>query len=147
MEIKEVSLCGRVAEELIDLSADWEAEGCCYGYRKNEYADLEGNRIFLAEEGGKIIGYLFGNLRKSEGQSAVMPDGTDYFEVEELYVRPEWRSQGVVSALFCYMEAQVRPEAKYLMLGTASKNCRGILHFYMDELGMEFWSAALFRML
>ena len=26
MEIKEVELCDRVAKELIDLSADWEAE-------------------------------------------------------------------------------------------------------------------------
>ena len=36
MQIKETALCDRVASELIALSADWEAEDSCYGYRKNE---------------------------------------------------------------------------------------------------------------
>ena len=147
MQIKETALCGHVASELIALSAGWEAENSCYGYRKNEYGSLEGNRIFVAEENGEIIAYLFGNLKKSKDQGAVVPDGTDYFEVEELYVKPEWRSKGVGSALFRYMETQVRPEAEYLMLGTATKNYKAILHFYIDELGMEFWSAALFKKL
>lgn len=147
MQIEEVALCDGVAVELIEMSADWEAENSCYGYRKNEYSDLEGNRIFLAEENGEIIGYLFGNLQNSEKQQAVIPAGTAYFEVEELYVRPGWRSRGVGSALFRYMEEQVGPEAEYLMLGTAKKNFRAILHFYIDELGMEFWSAALFKKL
>ena len=64
-----------------------------------------------------------------------MPDGADYFEVDEIYVKPAYRSQGVGAALFRYMEEQVRPEAEYLMLGTATKNFRAILHFYIDELG------------
>ncbi|MBD5150615.1 MAG: GNAT family N-acetyltransferase [Oscillibacter sp.] len=147
MQIKETALCDHAASELIALSADWEAEDSCYGYRKNEYSSLEGNRIFVAEENGEIIAYLFGHLRKSKNQGAVVPDGTEYFEVEELYVKPEWRSRGVGSALFRYMETRVRPEAEYLMLGTATKNFRAILHFYIDELGMEFWSARLFKRL
>ncbi|MCI9432119.1 MAG: GNAT family N-acetyltransferase [Oscillospiraceae bacterium] len=147
MEIKEVKLCDSIARELIALSADWEAENISYGYRKNEYSDLDGERIFVRTENGKVIGYLFGRLEKSKNNGAVVPDGADYFEVDEIYVKPAYRSQGVGAALFRYMEEQVRPEAEYLMLGTATKNFRAILHFYIDELGMEFWSAALFKKL
>lgn len=147
MEIKEVELCDHVVKKLIDLSAEWEAENSSYGYRKNAYEDLKGNRVFIAEENGETIGYIFGKLEKSENASAVMPDGTAYFEVEELYVKPAHRSKGVGSALFRFVETQVRPEAEYLMLGTATKDFRAILHFYIDELGMEFWSARLFKKL
>ena len=147
MEIKEVKLCDSIARELIALSADWDAENISYGYRKNEYSDLDGERIFVGTENGKVIGYLFGRLEKSKNNGAVVPDGADYFEVDEIYVKPAYRSQGVGAALFRYMEEQVRPEAEYLMLGTATKNFRAILHFYIDELGMEFWSAALFKKL
>jgi hypothetical protein len=33
------------------------------------------------------------------------------------------------------------------MLSTATKNFRAILHFYVDELDMNFWNARLFKKL
>lgn len=147
MEIKEVSLTGAVMEELIRLSAEWEAENSCYGYRRNEPADIEGNRIFIAEESGRIIGYLFGHTEKAVKMTSIMPDGTVYFEVEELYVSPAFRSQGIGRKLFRLLEQTVAGETEYLMLSTAAKNRKAILHFYLDELDMEFWSARLFKKL
>ena len=43
--IKEQDLDDALLDILIRLSTDWEAENSCYGYRKNEKADIEGNRI------------------------------------------------------------------------------------------------------
>lgn len=147
MMVREATLNDQLVESLIAMSADWEAEDSCYGYRKNTVSDLEGNRIFLAEEDGEIIGYLLGKLEKARQASSVMPEGTPCFEVEELYVKPPRRSGGVGSALFRYAEEAVRGEADYILLSTAAKNFRAILHFYVDELGMDFWSARLFKKL
>ena len=143
--IKEQDLDDALLDILIRLSTDWEAENSCYGYRKNEKADIEGNRIFIAKDGENFIGYLFGYLEKSERSTSIMPDGTPVFEVEELYVKPEYRSKGIGKMLFTYAESAVRNEADYIMLSTATKNWRAIFHFYLDELGMEFWSARLFK--
>ena len=145
MKISEVKADDKIYEELIRLSEKWEAENSCYGYRKNEEADIEGNRIFIARDGENVIGYLFGYLEKSERSTSIMPDGTPVFEVEELYVKPEYRSKGIGKMLFAYTESAVRNEADYIMLSTATKNWRAIFHFYLDELGMEFWSARLFK--
>ena len=41
-----------ILEALIGMSEDWEAENSCYGYRRNGIQDIEGNRVFIAEEGG-----------------------------------------------------------------------------------------------
>ncbi len=53
-------------KQLIELSEKWEAEESCYGYRANKKEDITGNRIFVAENDEKIIGYLFGHSEKEK---------------------------------------------------------------------------------
>jgi ribosomal protein S18 acetylase RimI-like enzyme len=145
MTIREVQLDDEVLSLLISLSEDWTAEDSCYGYRPNDRSDIEGNRIFLAKEDDTIVGYLFGKVYKSEKMKSIMPEGTPYFEVEELYVIPERRSQGIGEKLFRFVEDAVKDEAEYMVLSTATKNWKAIFHFYLDELDMSFWSARLFK--
>lgn len=148
MNIYEAKLNDELLEKLISMSAEWEAENSTYGYRKNDRSDIEGNRIFLAEQDGEILGYLFGHEEKPERASSIMADGTPYFEIEELYVVPSYRSNGVGKALFHNAEQAVKTTGiEFIMLSTATKNYKSILHFYIDELRMDFWSARLFKKL
>ena len=145
MTITEAPLNEETLACLIGLSRDWESENSTYGYRANQREDIEGNRIFLAKEQDRVIGYLFGHGFKSESMRSIMPEGTPCFEVEELYVIPAFRSRGIGSALFRFASDAVAAEADYMILSTATKYWRAVFHFYLDELGMEFWSARLFK--
>ncbi|MBO4413784.1 MAG: GNAT family N-acetyltransferase [Clostridia bacterium] len=145
MKIYETEINDKVIDELIRLSAEWAAEDSCYGYVQNKTEDIEGNRVFLAEEGGEALGYLFGHISSSKNMWSVMPEGTPFFEVEEIFVTAARRGEGIGSALFRCAEDAVRGEAEYMVLSTATKNWRAIFHFYIDELGMDFWSARLFK--
>lgn len=152
MTIKEVQPDNGVVEMLIAMSEDWEREASCHGYRKNAAEDIEGNRVFIAvdgDDGGdvKVIGYLFGHIERAEQTNSIYKKGTACFEVEELYVRPEYRSRGIGSELFRCAENAVKGQAEMITLSTATKNFRAILHFYIDEAGMEFWNARLFKRL
>ncbi len=145
MRYVETELTPAVLEALKQMSADWAAENSCRGYYANDESDIRGNRIFLALEGDTPVGYLFGQVTRAERTSTVMEENTPYFEVEELYIVPGWRSRGVGGGLFRYAESQVKQDAEYILLSTATKNWRAILHFYIDEMGMDFWSARLFK--
>ena len=50
-------------------------------------------------------------------------------------------------ALFEQASQIVSAEVQYILLSTATKNWRAILHFYIDELGMTFWNARLYKKL
>ena len=141
---KEVTLNKEILSCLVGFSHDWEDEDSTYGYRANTKEDIEGNRIFVALKDDRIIAYLFGHLSHSEHMRSIMEEGTPFFEVEELYVIAEERNKGVGSALFRYLEDTLTEE-EYIVLSTATKNYKSILHFYLEELDMEFWSARLFK--
>ncbi len=146
MNIHETDLNDALLTRLIALSARWEREDSCYGYRTNDRSDIEGSRIFVAEENGEVIGYLLRKESSSQNSTSIMADGTPYFEIEELYIIPSRRGQGIGSALYWEAEnAAMRDGLQYVMLSTAAKDFRRILHFYIDEMGMEFWSARLFK--
>jgi ribosomal protein S18 acetylase RimI-like enzyme len=131
---------------LARMSGDWENENNCCGYCRNDVEYLLGFRIFVAETGGKVIGYLFGTTETSKDMGAVMPDNSTYFEIEELYIKPAYRSQGVGSTLMKYLEDTLLTEnIDKIVLSTAAKDYKRILHFYIDEMGMSFWSARLFK--
>ena len=148
IKLYEAELTDELLSTLIAMSVAWEAENSTHGYRTNDRNDIEGNRIFLAERNGEVLGYLFGHKTVAERTNSIMEEGTAFFEIEELYVTPEHRSEGIGKKLFSFAEQTVQAEGiRYLMLSTATKNCKRILHFYLDELGMDFWSARLYKKL
>ena len=147
-KLYEAELTDELLTTLITMSAAWEAENSTHGYRTNDRSDIDGNRIFLAERNGEVLGYLFGHKTAAERTNSIMEEGTAFFEIEELYVTPEHRSEGIGKKLFAFAEQTVQAGGiGYLMLSTATKDCKRILHFYLDELGMDFWSARLYKKL
>lgn len=145
MQYVETELTPQVLDVLLKMSADWAAENSCRGYYANELTDIQGNRIFLALDDDTPVGYLLGHVIRAERTSTIMAAGTPFFEVEELYIVPARRSQGLGGALFRCAQESVKQEAEFILLSTATKNWRAIFHFYIEELGMEFWNARLFK--
>ena len=143
MKISEVKADEEILEQLIALSEKWEAERSCHGYRANAKEAIIGNRIFAAFEEDRIIGYLFGHSEKIDNMTSVIPKGSDCFDVLEIFVEEEYRNRGIGKALFEYMENVIDDE--YIFLSTATKNYKAILHFYIEEVGMDFHSAMLYK--
>lgn len=145
VHVYEAAMTPEVSGLLMEMSRIWESEDSCYGYRANTEEDLAGRRVFLAEEDGICTGYLLGRTEEAKQTNSIMTEGTKYFEAEELYVLPAFRNRGTGKALFRYAEESVRAEAEFIMVSTASKNMRGALHLYAEELGMGIWCARLFK--
>ena len=146
MEYREVRLDDGLLETLIEMSEEWEREDITFGYVKNSREDIEGKRIFLASENGETAGYLLAHEALMNNHRSIAPDGTPYLEIDELYVRAGRLIGGIGKGLFAAAErAAADSGLRLLLLHTSTKNYRAILHFYIDEVGMDFWSAALYK--
>ncbi len=148
MKIYETKLNDDLLEKLILFSEEWEKENCTYGYHKNQKEDIERNRIFVAEENSQIIGYLFAAEKISEKDSSIIKKDEKYMEIEEVYISKELRKNGIGQKLFKAAEEKFKNEGyAQIMLTSANRDFKSLLHFYIDELDMNLWSARLFKKL
>lgn len=145
VEFKMCELSDNDIKEVVNLSQEWESEDLTYGYQANNKGDLIGTDLFLAHSNNEVVGYLFGKLTVLDKEIVPLEKGTRCFEIEEIYVKKDYRSQGIGKALFEYAKNYYGGFADYITLSTATKNYRSILHFYIDKLDMTFWSAKLFK--
>ena len=142
IEIRTIPLTEDAARQLIALSRAWAEENCSNGMVENTREDLR-QPVFAALEGEKIVGYAFGHAYTAEKKISSIPAGSACFEVDELYVLPACRSQGVGGRLFQAIQAYARTQADYLTLATSTKDYKRVLKFYAEQNGMVFHNAFL----
>ena len=134
-------------KRLLELSLMWEKEESCNRYRANTEDDLQDCYILAAYD-DELIAYIYGKEEVQDKQTSVIDKNMHYFEIEELYVHPSYRSRGIGKQLMESLEKELKKKGLELMvLSTATKNWRAIMHFYIDEVGMNFWSARLYKRL
>ena len=134
-------------KRLLELSLMWEKEESCYGYRANTEDDFQDCYILAAYD-DELIAYIYGKEEVQDKQTSVIDKNMHYFEIEELYVHPSYRSRGIGKQLMENLEKELKKKGlRMMVLSTATKNWKAIMHFYIDEIDMNFWSARLYKRL
>lgn len=146
IEICEIVLSEDAVRQMIALSQTWADEGCSWGMRPNGREDIH-EPVFAALDGKKIVGYAFGHAYIKEKKTDFIPVGSTCFDVDELYVLPAYRSQGIGGRLYKAIEAYAKSQADFLTLATSTKDYRRVLRFYAEQNGMDFHSAYLIKQL
>ncbi len=147
VHIEEIILNDDEIQALLKMSLEWEKEDIVYGYHHNSTQDLEGKRVFIAKDNDNIIGYLFGKEFLHDDTSLISKDSR-CFDIEEIYVKKDYRSNNIGLKLFEILEQKlIEEEVSFITLSMASKNYKALLHFYIDMCDMDFWHAKLFKKL
>ena len=146
IEIREIELTEDRVRQLIALSQAWVDENISNGMVKNSREDIK-EPVFAALEGEKIVGYAFGHAYMKEKKTESVPVGSRCFDVDELYVLPAYRSQGIGRRLFRALEAYAKTQGDFLTLATSTKDYKRVLHFYAEKNGMDFHDAYLTKRL
>jgi ribosomal protein S18 acetylase RimI-like enzyme len=138
----DVPQIGRLHQQLFE-------EDAIYGFAPESAEQIESpiNSYFLVVEvGAEIIGFISGEIHASDAL-AVIPNGELYLEIENLYVVPRFRKQGIGGKLVDELLTKARENGVgYASLYTATKDVRGILRFY-ERHNFQSWYVRMFQKL
>jgi ribosomal protein S18 acetylase RimI-like enzyme len=137
-------------EGIFQLDKLWDEEGVAYifdyGSREDFIADFERfQKYFLvAESEGQIIGYINGSVLVND-RVEVLPKQETYLEIENIYVRAEFRDRHVGGDLLEQLLGIAEQNGiKRFHVSTVTKDMDRILRFYR-RYGFRPWSVELFK--
>ena len=132
-------------ESLIKLSKEWADEGCCSAYYENEASEFINHEVYIALDQEQIVAYALGNVRELEEKTSYNEIGEKCFELDEIYVDKNYRSQGIGQGLFKFIEQDVKTRVDLIGTIATSNHYEALLKFYIDEMGMDFKHALLVK--
>jgi GNAT superfamily N-acetyltransferase len=138
-------------DAVIGLERQWEQENIAYGdfnpmHWEAYIAILERFPAYflVAESDGQLVGYIHASLQGAKSIE-VIPDQEPYVEIEDIYVRPDFRNQDIGGKLLeqVFEVAQAAGIQRFVV-GTKSKETDKILRFYRSH-GFTPWSIQFFK--
>jgi len=136
-------------EGILELDQLWKDEGVAYvwyGSREVLIADFERfpEYFLVAESDGRIVGYVNGSVRTNETVE-VLPEQEMHFEIENIYVKGEFRNMHVGGDLLERLLGVAKENGiERFVVSTVSKDIDQILKFYRTY-GFRPWYVELFK--
>jgi|TARA_Y100000310_G_C20697901_1_gene827056 ribosomal protein S18 acetylase RimI-like enzyme len=131
--------------EAVDkLSIQWQQEGSTIGQGVADFLPYfnEGAYLFVGEEDSSIVGFMAAEQKLD--RLAVFDSTDPYIELEELYVVPEKRSEGVGSLLVnALKDAGNRDGIRHFHVYSSSRELDRVVSFYRKH-GFGVWSIQAF---
>lgn len=135
----------KIMEELLALSKAWADEHSCPAYYENEPDEFINHSVYIATDDGRIVAYALGNIIELKEKTSYNEIGEKSFELDEIYVEPEYRNRGIGSALYKFVEEDVREKVDVIGVIATSYEYEKLLNFYVNELDMSFNHALLVK--
>lgn len=133
--------------EIVQMQQDLKDENIIYGFVPNNKEGLEsklGSYFLVAETENKIAGLVYGSVHQSEGL-AVIPKDEQYLEIDDVYVKPEYRDKAIGQSLVNKIMGVAKENGiERFLVYSAAKDMNRIKRFY-ENVGFNSWYLQLFK--
>jgi GNAT superfamily N-acetyltransferase len=131
------------------LAFQWEREQITTGFRADDPEVLRtklGPFFLLALRDDEVIGFVIASQQEAvPGEMAVFLSGGRYLEIDDLYLSPPSRNQGIGTALMkAVMQTANQQAIVHFSVYSSTKDWRRIASFY-EKLGFKMWFVRMFQ--
>ena len=132
---------------IAQLYANFAAEEIAYGLVAENVDELR-QRLsaycLVAEVKNEIVGFVLATEQINPGY-AVMPESERYLAIDDLYVLPAFRQQGIGSELLAAVEEQARANSIVrFLLYSSVKDLDAVIKFYRRH-GYQSWCIQMYK--
>lgn len=147
MEEIKIGFAGKDDFDNVALLSKQFADECCNnGVKAETETFYKDKKVVVASVNALIVGYLYLEIEKEKSKKPYSKKGDKILWIEELFVLPTFRKNGVGKLLFDYAEGYGKEnDCKTMRVNAISKDYKKLLKFYIEKLGMDFWSAFLIK--
>lgn len=135
--------------QIVTLSNSWAQENVTIGYENVSWTEdklrsrLNGY-FFVAETDQRIIGYSFGEVREKNALP-IFTHEERFFEIFEVYVDPDFRSQGVGTQLVERLISKCSDNnITRILVGSSNKQWEDTIRFYENQ-GFKMWYVQMYK--
>ncbi len=135
MKIRKATI--KDVNEIFNLEKEWLKEGISWGLvppKKKEIRDEIKKIIwYIADENNKIIGFIQGEIVKSDGIRPAfnIKKGQHYGELHQIYISKKFRGENVGTLLINKLLDHFKKEKlKIVKLKAQSKNLQSLINYY-----------------
>jgi ribosomal protein S18 acetylase RimI-like enzyme len=135
-------------DAVLRLQKQWEMEEITYGVvaptREQMIESLSPFNL-VAIDNEEVIGFLIADM-KEKSELCVFPSGASYLEIEDLYIRKDYRSKGIGEMLLRHCEELARKMCGTgcFLVSSATKNAEKIRRFY-EKNDYQIWTTVFFK--
>jgi len=132
---------------IVSLQEKWVKEDIVYGFAACSLEVLKQFEIWCCISDDSIIGYISGKQKTSDDM-CIIPIKSKYFEIEDFYIIPEKRSEGIGEKFYKHVELELKSaEITHILLSSATKDAERIRKFYIDKAGFDIWTTVFFKVI
>jgi ribosomal protein S18 acetylase RimI-like enzyme len=137
-------------DQVYQLDTEWGEEDIAYEFipinREAFAAQLERFPAYflVAERDGYLVGYINGSVQLDQ-EIPVLPKQEPYLEIENIYVKREFRDRQIGGKLIeSLLEIARQNGIQRFSVGTVSKDMAKTLNFYQSH-GFTIWRVQMFK--
>lgn len=134
-------------KKVVSLQHQWAEEDITYGFvpADQQYLATKLGRYFLvADLNGEITGFVYGSIHEAKDM-AILNNGQQYIEIEDIYVSSNARSVGLGSLLLAkILEVAKENGIERSLIYSSTKDMDNIIKFYRKH-DYKTWYIQMFK--
>ncbi|MDF2686276.1 MAG: hypothetical protein K0S55_1457 [Clostridia bacterium] len=134
-------------DAVTELQNEWVYEDITFGVvndNSEKILNYQNDYFYIALDDEKVIGYITADV-VNNNEYNIFPKGACYLQINDLYIRKEYRNNNVGEKLLSIVEEKANANGlQHIFISSAAKDSDAVKKFYTKN-GYDIWTTVFYK--